>query len=134
MLSNRIQELRKAKKISQRKLAKDMNLAPSTIAIEVGKRKPDSDTLQKLASYFNTSVDYLLARTKEPRPADKIKEAISNDPELLAFWDKLLERKDLQLLFKQTKDMTPEGVQQIIRIIQVIEKEEKIVRRIYFKR
>lgn len=31
----------------------------------------------------------------------------------------------LQLLFKQTKDMSPEGVKQIIRVIKAIENEEE---------
>ena len=125
-LNERIRDLRIKNDLTQDDLAEALGLSRSTIAgYETEKRAPDKDTLDKLASFFDTSIDYLLARTDEPRSADKIKEAISNEPELLAFWDKLLERPDLQLLFKQTKDMSPEGVKQIIRVIKAIEKEEE---------
>ncbi|MDI3548175.1 MAG: hypothetical protein PWR10_1827 [Halanaerobiales bacterium] len=62
---------------------------------------------------------------KNNKNNDKIKAALSDDPELADFWDKLSEREDLQLLFKQTKDMDPAGVRQIIRIIKAIEEEEE---------
>lgn len=126
IIHNRIKELRNEKDISQRDLAKIINLSPSTIAMyETGKRKPDTDTLQRIADYFNVSVDYLLGRTGERSPADKIKAAPSDDPELADFWEKLSQREDLQLLFKLTKDMDPAGVRQIIRIIKAIEEEEE---------
>ncbi len=125
MIKNRIKKLRKENDLSQRALAKKLNLSPSTIAMyETGDRKPDSDTLQKIANYFNVSVDYLLGNTDERSPAHKIKQALSNDPALLKFWDELKEREDLQLMFKQTKDLPPETIKQIIEIIKTFEKEQ----------
>ncbi len=48
-------------------LAEKLNVAPSTISgYENGKRKPDMDTLAKLADYFQSSTDYLLGRTDNP--------------------------------------------------------------------
>lgn len=37
---------------------------------EIGEREPDFDTVSHLAAFFNTSVDYLLGRTNDPRPID----------------------------------------------------------------
>lgn len=124
--SDTLRELRKEKGLLQRDIAKDLGLTTSAIGFyETGKRKPDHDTLERLANYFGVSVDYLLGRTKERSSADKIKSALADDPELAGTWDKLSKRKDLQLLFKQTKDMSPEGVKQIIRVIKAIENEEE---------
>ena len=58
---NRIAELRKSAKLSQAALGKIIGSAQNTICNwENGKREPDFQSVQKLANYFNVSVDYLL--------------------------------------------------------------------------
>ena len=49
---------------------------------------------------------------------------MESDPALLVFWQELSPRPDLQLLFKQTKSMTPETIRKVMRIIKAIEEEE----------
>lgn len=56
--------------------------------------------------------------------ADKIAESLNGNPELAQFWDSLKDREDLKLLFKQTRDMSPNDIKKIIRIIKAIEDEE----------
>ena len=64
----RLKELRKAKKISQLKLAFDLNMNQNTISrYETGEREADYATLIKIADYFNVSIDYLLERTDNPK-------------------------------------------------------------------
>lgn len=47
--------------ITQKKLASDLNIAPSTLGNYIqNSREPDFETLKKLADYFNVSVDYLI--------------------------------------------------------------------------
>lgn len=54
-----INNLRKEKKISQRKMASDLSITNPTISMwENGLRKPDTDTLKRLADYFNVPVTY----------------------------------------------------------------------------
>ena len=123
--SDRLKQLRNKKGILQRELAEQLNLSRVAITqYENGNRFPDQDTLNKIADYFNVSLDYLLGRTNIKNTSDKISNAIEDDPELLNFWNELKGREDLQLLFKQTKDIPPKGIQQIIRIIKAIEDEE----------
>ncbi len=63
----RLKELRKAKGISQLKLALDLNTNQNTISrYENGQREPGIGELIKIADYFNVSVDYLLERTNNP--------------------------------------------------------------------
>ena len=60
----RLKELRKKKKISQLKLALDLNMNQNTISrYENMEREADYATLIKLADYFDVSLDYLLGRT-----------------------------------------------------------------------
>lgn len=58
---NRLEELRKAKKLTQSKLAKMLDIAPNTLSqYENGKRQIPDGIKIKLADFYNVSVDYLL--------------------------------------------------------------------------
>ena len=64
----RLKEIRKAKGISQLKLAIDLNTSQNTISrYETGEREPGINELIKIADYFNVSIDYLVGRTENPR-------------------------------------------------------------------
>lgn len=85
MIKERLKTLRNEKGINQRELAKDLKLSASTIGMyETGQRTPDAETLERIADYFNTTVDFLLCRT------DNRKEIISDptDAELEEFIQK----------------------------------------------
>lgn len=63
----RLKELRKSKRITQQRLAIELNLIQNTISrYESGERQADYQTLIALADYFNVSIDYLLERTDNP--------------------------------------------------------------------
>lgn len=70
------------------------------------------------------SIDYLLGNTESRNEKEVISRALVDDPELYNFWAELREREDLQLLFKQTRNMAPKDIRTIIRIIKAIEDEE----------
>lgn len=57
----RLRSLRLAKDLTQAELAKLMGLGESTVSFyEADKRKPDFDTLIKIAEYFDVSTDFIL--------------------------------------------------------------------------
>ena len=61
----RMKELRKAKKISQLKLAMDLNMNQNTGSrYENMEREADYKTLILIADYFGVTLDYLLGRTE----------------------------------------------------------------------
>ena len=63
----RLNELRKARRITQLKLAMDLNLTQNTVSrYETGEREPGIAELVRIADYFHISVDYLLERTDNP--------------------------------------------------------------------
>ncbi|WP_432408530.1 helix-turn-helix domain-containing protein [Wukongibacter sp. M2B1] len=67
---NRIAMLRKEKGLSQSEFAEVFQVTQQTIsAYEKGKRDPDSNTLRKMADYFDVSIDYLLCRTNDRNPS-----------------------------------------------------------------
>ena len=62
----RLKELRKQRKVSQLKMALDLNMNQNTISrYENMEREADYATLIQLADYFDVSLDYLLGRTNE---------------------------------------------------------------------
>ena len=64
----RLKDIRKAKGISQLKLAIDLNTNQNTISrYETGEREPGIVELIRIADYFDVSVDYLLERTDNPK-------------------------------------------------------------------
>ena len=57
----RLKELRKARNISQLKLAMDLHTNQNTISrYETGDREPSIRELIKIADYFGVTVDYLI--------------------------------------------------------------------------
>lgn len=63
----RLKELRKTRRITQLKLAMDLNLTQNTVSrYETGEREPGIAELIRIADYFQISVDYLLERTDNP--------------------------------------------------------------------
>ena len=67
MFAENLKNLRKIKGITQTQFAAEFNISSGTIAMwETGKRMPDSETLKRIAQYFNVSIDYLLDNEKSP--------------------------------------------------------------------
>ncbi|RZI50274.1 helix-turn-helix transcriptional regulator [Aeribacillus composti] len=64
---DRLKKLRESKRLSQQQLADKLNINRSTYArYELGQTQPDFETLEKLADFFEVSIDYLLGRTDDP--------------------------------------------------------------------
>lgn len=60
----RLKELRRQRKISQLKLAIDLDMNQNSISrYENCEREADYETLLKFADYFGVSLDYLFGRT-----------------------------------------------------------------------
>lgn len=59
----RISEIRKEKGVSQKDLAKILNVSPGNLCEwEKGRIEPNIFTLNKLADFFGCSIDYLVGR------------------------------------------------------------------------
>lgn len=82
MLKDQLIKLRKENKKTQEDIAKLLGITrPAYTAYESGKRQPDYESLIKLSTYYNCSIDYLLTGEQK---SDKVKEA---NQENLYFFD-----------------------------------------------
>ncbi len=60
-IGKRIQKLRKAKELTQERLAEQLNISTVHLAkIEIGSRNCSLDILISIAAFFDTSLDYIL--------------------------------------------------------------------------
>ena len=74
---NRLRDLREDKDLLQKDIAKILNMSQTGYSkYEVETSDIPTEILKKLASYYNTSIDYLLCLTDERKPYPK---SILND-------------------------------------------------------
>ena len=65
---NRLRELREDRDLRQVDVSYYVGIDQKTLSnYETGKTNPDSQSLIKLADFYNVSVDYLLGRTNKTR-------------------------------------------------------------------
>ncbi|WP_146549046.1 helix-turn-helix domain-containing protein [Rummeliibacillus suwonensis] len=101
-LGTRIRKLREQYNISQKDFAKKINVSNVVLSrYESDERKPDYDTLEKIADYFEVSVDYLLGRSNTLKQLvnkdDEEFEAFFNDPSLEKWYKELPKTKEEDL-------------------------------------
>ena len=100
-----------------KELGQKLNLAESTISgYENGNRKPDYDTLNKFADFFDVSTDYLLGRDVAKQP---IRSTDTEDP---------LSDPKLGIWFKDIKDASPEKQEELKLFWEFIKEKRKIAR------
>lgn len=121
MFGEKLKEIREESKMTQKQLADKIGVNRATIAgYETKGKEPSYNTLIKIAQTLNCSLDYLLGY-KEKDNSDKTEHL---NPEILYLTKKVSKREDLRLLLKETKDLNPDSMKRIIKIIGLI-KEEK---------
>lgn len=73
MLGNKLAELRAEMGLTQTELAAKLSISRVNYnRYEKNERTPDSDTLVKLANFFNVTTDFLLGNSILKRPAERI--------------------------------------------------------------
>ena len=67
---NRLEELRKEKRYTMKKVAEELGMRYTTyVGYEKGTRKLNDQVLKQFASYYGVTTDYILGVTDEKNPA-----------------------------------------------------------------
>lgn len=113
--SERLKHLRKEKNITLEELAENINTTKSTLSrYENGKREPKMYFVERLSDYFDVSTDYLLGKTDERNPANKIKEKYeSRGAEI----EELMDRYNVHL---NGEVLTNEDKQSVIAFLKML--------------
>lgn len=118
-LGNKIKNLREKNNLSQKELAKILNIANSTLSqYESDVRVPSDDIKILIADYFNVSLDYLLGRPNTynvSKEKSKVSELEEDFPE------------GISVLYRANKNLTPEQKEMMLRMIKAtfFEDDEK---------
>lgn len=133
--SDLLRELREKRGFTVNQLALKSGVSAAHISRLENERRsvPKPKTINKLANVLGHYEELMAAAGYLPEQNDcdpneaaakTIEAALIDDPELLEFWQELVKREDLQLLFKQVKPLSPGSIKKIIKIIKAIEDEE----------
>lgn len=122
-----LKKLRENKGYNQTQLAKELGISNVTVSqYESGDRKPDIDTIKKLANYFNVTTDYLLGHTTDPKLNRKdekdiatrlklITEDLSSDAEIMF---------DGDIIDEETKELFMASLETVLKISKIKAKEK----------
>ncbi len=73
MFRERLKSLRKEANLTQKELARKLNISqPQYARTESGGRNPSTKTIEKFALFFNVSTDYLLGNTDIKNPTENL--------------------------------------------------------------
>lgn len=108
----KLKQLRKERKIKQQEIADFLKISRQAYShYENEQRQPTPETLDKLADYFNVSVDYLLGREEKTTITDPDKNKIS-----------IIARGG----YKYTEVLSDEDMEAAIKYIELLKKAQGI--------
>ncbi|WP_051412184.1 helix-turn-helix domain-containing protein [Halonatronum saccharophilum] len=123
---------------SNSEYARESNVSRTYIsqAINESLEKPPSpEILKNLANVAQNNVTYeqlmdaagYLAgiNSNKKKPEDDIRQALSDEPELLEFFDEMTKRDDLQMFAKQCSQLSPNTIKRLMKISKIFEEEER---------
>lgn len=104
-------------KKSQANIVEDLNITASTVSDWAnGKKYPRVDKMQLLADYFSI----LKSDLTEEHEATKL----TDNVELQEYLEELKNRSEMRMLFSVTKGATKEDVEQAVKIIEALKKDD----------
>ena len=115
------EELLQKRGVSTYKVAKDTGIAQSVFSSwKNGISTPKQDKMQKIADYFNVSVEYLMTG-KEKEGGEKY--YLNEETSQIA--QEIFDNKELRLLFDAAKDAHPEDLQTVHQMLLALKRKER---------
>ncbi len=95
MLGDTLAKLREVKKLTQQQVAEKIHISRATYAqYEIDRRVPEYLTLEKLADFFEVSIDYLVGREEPKKPI--LSDLELSDDELISKYNVVLDGKPIE--------------------------------------
>ena len=108
----RLKQLRKEKGLSQIMLAKELGVSGGTVAMwETGKRKPQFEMFDKLCTFFDRSMDYILGASDDDRSFTQINEEVQQ----LGDWQVEEQYEDMLRKYTLLDDYGKDAVDAVLR-------------------
>lgn len=105
------------------KLEKTLNFGNGTLS-RWGVSSPSIDKIQKVANYFNVSIDYLIGNEETVRVIDEDNNIVVLDDETRDLIDSLRRNPEMKMLFSVSKNATKEDIIKTVKIIEALKEGE----------
>ena len=115
----RIESLRKERKISQGNLEKELGFSNGSIS-KWKTSMPKPERLQKIADYFGVTVVYLMTGNESDG-----KERYYTNDETASIAQEIFDNKELRLLFDAAKDAQPDDLQTVHQMLLALKRKER---------
>ena len=115
----RVESLRKERKISQGNLEKELGFSNGSIS-KWKTSMPKPERLQKIADYFGVSVDYLMTG-KEKEGGERY--YLNEETTKMA--QTIFENKELRMLFDAAQDASPDDLQAVHSMLLALKRKER---------
>lgn len=114
-------KLRDAKGVKDSDVVKATGITKSTFSDwKTGRSNPKNDKLQKIADYFDVTLDYLT--TGEEKKSDN---AYYFNEETAKVAQEIFENKELRALFDATRDADPEDLRALHNMALALKRKER---------
>lgn len=103
------------------RVCKETGITTATISNwKAGRYTPKQDKLQKIADYFNVSVEYLMTGGEKK---DGPKYYLNDETAAIA--QDIFENKELRLLFDAARDAAPEDLETVHSMLLALKRKER---------
>lgn len=85
-----------------------------------GKSTPKADKLQKIADYFNVSLEYLMTGEES-----NLEEGYYTNPETAKMAQEIFENRELRALFDASRDASPEDLKIVHDMLLALKRKER---------
>jgi len=124
--SERLSELIANKDVTKRALAKGIDVSERLIQYYLsGEKKPNLDTVENMADFFDVSIDYLTGRSDNPAPPARDSDKPEMPPEEMAFFEWVQEHVTGMHFYDFQKAMDDDSWLKGLRLIYEREKGRK---------
>ncbi|MFX3617940.1 MAG: helix-turn-helix domain-containing protein [Sporolactobacillus sp.] len=134
MMARRLKSLRESKGYKQNFIADKIGIKNNTLSgYESGARKPDPETLSRLADMYEVSVDYLLGRTNDRQQATLTEK---DEKDIAKRMKKIKEELmkgngDESIAFYEGAPLSDEAKESLLQSLEFIERQTKLINKKY---
>lgn len=115
------EQLLQKNRVTPYKVAKETGVTQTALSNwKSGKSTPSTQTLQKIADYFEVPIDYLTTG-KMPEP----KQGYYLNGETAAIAQEIFENKELRMLFDASRNATPEDLLTVRDMMLALKRKER---------
>lgn len=121
-MGSRLKALRKKYNYTGEEIGRKLQVSKSAISMwEKDLRSPSADLIEKFATIYGVSTDYLITG----KESTSTKDSYYRDPEAAEYAEYLRTRPEAKLLFSASRDMSKEDMEEVVNYIEYLKSKHK---------